>query len=301
MAVDAFLLVLGMLALGKASAATGRFPAGAAEALNLFVLDVCLPAAVLRYASKLTLDFQVLRVVAVPWLLLAVFAGAILFAAPRLGLSRDRTAVLLLCVPLGNTAFLGYPLTRTMLGEDALSYAVVYDQFGSFLILSTWGLWVLARYGGDREPTAPEILRRIVRFPPFLALAVALTVMPASPPPVLDEILRRLADALLPIVTFAVGLQVRLRLPRQELAPLGVGLLLKLALVPLAAWGMVRLLGVSGIAAPATVLESAMPPMVTAAALASSHRLAPDLAAAMIGYGVVLSMLTLPLWSWLLR
>ncbi len=27
-------------------------------------------------------------------------------------------AVLLLCVPLGNTSFLGYPLTRAMLGEE---------------------------------------------------------------------------------------------------------------------------------------------------------------------------------------
>jgi len=300
MAVDAFLLVLGMLALGKASAASGRFPAGAAEALNLFVLDVCLPAAVLRYASKLALDVQILRVIAVPWLLLAATAGAILFAAPRLGLSRERTAVLLLCVPLANTSFLGYPLTRAMLGEEALSYAVIYDQFGSFLMLSTWGLWVLARYGGDREPTGGEILRRIVRFPPFVALAVALTVMPAAPPPLVDEILRRLADALLPVVTFAIGMQVRLRLPRQELAPLAVGLALKLAVLPLAAWGLVSLLGLEGAAGDATVFETAMPPMVTAGALASSHRLAPDLAAALVGYGVVLALATLPLWRWLL-
>lgn len=187
-----------------------------------------------------------------------------------------------------------------MLGEEALSYAVIYDQFGSFLMLSTWGLWVLARYGGEREPTGGEILRRIVRFPPFVALVVAITLMPASPPPLVDEILRRLADALLPVVTFAIGMQVRLRLPRRELAPLGVGLVLNLAILPLAAWGLVRLLALEGAAGQATVFETAMPPMVTAGALASSHRLAPDLAAALVGYGVVLALATLPLWRWLL-
>jgi predicted permease len=37
--------------------------------------------------------------------------------------------------------------------------------------------------------------------------------------------------------------------------------------------------------------------MVTAGALAIGHGLAPRLAAAMVGYGVLLSLLTLPLWA----
>lgn len=300
MAIDAFLLLLGMLALGKASAKLGRFPASAGEVLNRFVLDVCLPAAVLRYASRLELDLGLLRLIAVPWLLCAATAAALVPLARRAGLSRDRTAVLLLCVPLGNTAFLGYPLTRALLGEEALSYAVVYDQFGSFLLLTTWGLWVLARYGGDRPPSAGEIARRIVRFPPFLALAFALTLMPAAPPAVIDTILARLADALLPIVAFAVGLEIRLRLPRRELGPLVTGLALKLLALPLAAWGLVRLLGLDGLDGSVAVLESAMPPMMTAGALASSHRLAPDLAAALVGYGSLLALASVPLWSLLL-
>lgn len=50
----------------------------------------------------------------------------------------------------------------------------------------------------------------------------------------------------------------------------------------------------------ATVLEAAMPSMITAAALAIAHGLAPRLAAALVGYGIVLSMATLPLWAALL-
>jgi len=299
-ALDAFLLLLGMMALGKASARLGRFPAGAGETLNRFVLDVCLPAAVLRYASRLELDWSLAGVVAVPWLLCAATAALLVPLAGRVGLARAPTAVLLLCVPLGNTAFLGYPLTRALLGEAALSYAVVYDQFGSFLLLTTWGLWVIARYGGERPPSAAEVALRVARFPPFVALALALTVMPSAPPPLLDAILARLADALLPIVAFALGLEIRLRLPRRELGPLAAGLALKLAVVPLVAWALVRPLGVEGLAASATVLESAMPPMMTAGALASSHRLAPDLAAALVGYGSVLALVSLPLWRWLL-
>jgi predicted permease len=48
------------------------------------------------------------------------------------------------------------------------------------------------------------------------------------------------------------------------------------------------------------VLEAAMPPMITSAALAAMAGLAPELAAAMVGYGTLAAMATLPLWRWLL-
>ena len=38
---------------------------------------------------------------------------------------------------------------------------------------------------------------------------------------------------------------------------------------------------------------------VDPAALAISHQLAPRLAAALVGYGILLSLLTLPAWAWL--
>jgi len=41
-----------------------------------------------------------------------------------------------------------------------------------------------------------------------------------------------------------------------------------------------------------------MPTMITAAALAISHQLAPRLAAALVGYGILLSLVTLPMWAW---
>lgn len=301
MAVDAFALVLLLLALGKASARFELFPASAAEVLNRFVLLICLPAAVLRYAPRLALEPSLLALVAIPWLLLLVTVPLVAWLARLLALSDAERAVLLLCVPLGNTSFLGYPLTQALLGEAALPYAVVYDQFGSFLMLSIWGLWVLARYGGEARPTASAIAWRIARFPPFVALVIALSVMPADPPAWLAAPLARLSDALLPLVALAVGLQIRLRLPRRELAPLGLGLAIKLLALPALAWALAAPLGLAALPAKAAVLESAMPPMITAGALASGQRLAPGLAAALVGYGVLVSLLTVPLWAFLLR
>lgn len=300
MAVDSFLLILLLIALGKLCAKTGALPVNAADTLNRVALLICLPAAVLRFAPQLRLDPQLLGLVAIPWLLLVASIVLVALLARLLKLSDGERAVLLLCVPLGNTSFLGYPLIEAFLGREALPFAVAYDQLGSFVILSSWGLWVLARYGGDDRPSLRMMATRLLRFPPFIAMIAALTVMPAEPPPAVATLFARLADALLPIVALAIGLQLRFRIPPGERAPLAAGLVMKLLLLPLLAWGLALAFGLNHTMTQATVLESAMASMITAAALAASHRLAPTLAAALVGFGTPLSLLTLPFWLWLL-
>lgn len=297
MTFDAFALILTMLVLGYAFQRLRVLPDNASQTLNLVVLYVCLPAAVLRYAPRLHLEPALIGVAVVPWLLLIATVVLVWLCARAFKFRDDERAVLLLTVALGNTSFLGYPLTRALIGEHALPYAVIYDQFGAFLILSTFGLWVLARYGGDARPTARGMLLRVLKFPPLWALIAGFSVMPEAPPQWIAGALQRLSDALLPLAMLTIGLSVKLALPRDELKPLATGLVLKLALMPALALLLVPLLGLHGDMARTTVLESAMPSMVTAGALAISHNLAQRLAAAMVGYGLLLSLLTLPFWA----
>ena len=300
MAFDAFALILAMLGLGMLFARLRALPDNAAETLNKVVLYVCLPAAVLTYVPRLQLDANLLGLMATPWLLMLATWALVSLATRVFGFARDVHAVLLICVALANSSFIGYPMVRALLGDAALPYAVVYDQFGTFLLLSTFGLLVLARYSGDRPPTALQVLGRIGRFPPLWALLFALLLMPAQPPSWIGTALKQLADAMLPLVMLAVGLSIQLRLRREELPPLAVGLLLKLLVLPALALPLSWALGMQGLMLKANVLESAMPTMITAAALAISHRLAPRLAAALVGYGIVLSLVTLPAWMWVL-
>jgi hypothetical protein len=300
MAFDAFALILTMLALGMGFARLKVLPANAAETLNLVVLYVCLPAAMLIYVPRLHVDASLAGLIATPWLLAAAPLALVALAGRAFGFGRDEHAVLLLCVALGNTSFIGYPMVRALLGEHALPYAVVYDQFGTFVLLSTFGLYVLARYGGDAPPTVRQMLLRIAKFPPVWALLLGLTMMPEQPPAWIAAALQKLADALLPLVMLAVGLSIQLKLPRDEIKPLATGLLLKLLLMPALALVLGWIFGMRGDMLQVNVLESAMPTMITAAALAIAHNLAPRLAAALVGYGILLSLITLPAWAWLL-
>ncbi|MDV3467287.1 AEC family transporter [Stenotrophomonas sp. C3(2023)] len=300
MALDAFALILAMLGLGMLFARLRVLPADSAQVLNQVVLYVCLPAAVLTYVPRLHLDASLLGLMVTPWVLMLATWLLVSLATRLFGFARDVHAVLLICVALANSSFIGYPMVRALLGEQALPYAVVYDQFGTFLLLSTFGLVVLARYSGDRPPGVTQVVARVLKFPPLWALVFALLLMPAQSPAWIGNALQQLADAMLPLVMLAVGLSIQLRLPREELLPLGIGLGLKLVLMPALSLPLSWLLGLQGVMLQANVLESAMPTMITAAALAIAHGLAPRLAAAMVGYGIVASLLTLPAWMWVL-
>lgn len=301
MAFDAFALILTMLGLGMAFSRLRALPDNTADVLNRIVLYVCLPAAVLMYVPRLHLDISLIGLVATPWLLMLCTLALVSLATRIFGFARDVHAVLLICVALANSSFIGYPMVRALLGDHALPYAVVYDQFGTFVLLSTFGLYVIARYSGDTPPTAAQILLRIARFPPLWALLFALTLMPEQPPTWIGAGLKQLADAMLPLVMLAVGFSLQLRLPLDELKPLGIGLLLKLVVMPALALPIAWAFGLQGTMLQANVLESAMPTMITAAALAIAHRLAPRLAAALVGYGILLSLATLPAWVWVLQ
>jgi malate permease and related proteins len=295
------LLVLSMFIAGGLLARIGIFPDTAADAINRFVVYVSLPALVLHAVPHLTWDSSLLVLVITPWATLVLGVLACWLVARVFGLTRPVVGALLLCAPLGNTSFIGLPLLSAVRGAEAMRYGLLYDQAGSFLILSTYGLVVLARYSGEAPPTAAALARRVAAFPPFVALVIALAIgaLKLPIPEALDSVLSRIGDTLVPLAMFAVGIRMRLR-PPAERAALWSGLAIKMLLVPACTYLVLRAIGSSGLPAEVAILEAAMPPMLTAAALASVAGLAPELCAALAGYGILFAFVLVPLWASLL-
>jgi malate permease and related proteins len=61
------------------------------------------------------------------------------------------------------------------------------------------------------------------------------------------------------------------------------------------------LFGAHGQVIQITLFEAAMPPMITAAILATEHDLDPPLATLMVAVGLMASFATLTAWWWLMR
>lgn len=291
------LLILSLL-LGMLARRSGRFPEQTPSALNTYVLNVALPALVLRSVHGLTLAPELLLSALTPWL---VFAGAwalLGFVGPRLGLAPGSVAALVLTAGLGNTSFVGLPLIEGLLGPTGLPVAVVIDQLGSFLVLATLAT-VFATRAAAKDTSARALGRKLLGFMPLWALGLALVTHPFTWPDGVDGVLARLGATLTPLTLFSVGYQLRLSGLKGRGRALCLGLGYKLVLAPV---GIALLLLASGrldrLAFEVTVLQAAMAPMVTAAILSTDHGLDPDLSALMVGVGIPLSLLTVPVALW---
>ncbi|MEG3640533.1 AEC family transporter [Magnetococcus sp. PR-3] len=285
-----FLLVMAGYSFQRLQA----FPAPQAAAiLNQYVIHISLPALVLWQVPKLPFSTELLAPLLMPWLLLIITAGLVLMVAKLLHWSRPLTGGMLMVVPLGNTSFVGVPLIEALYGGHGVPYAILYDQTGTFLALATYGAVILAAYHGDGMPGFKPTVRKILTFPPFLSLIGALILRFTYNPPFLEFYLQKLAETLVPVVMVAVGLSFKLRPPPGESLELGIGLLLKLVVTPLVALAICLVMGWQGVAAEVTVLEAGMPSMITAGALAMAAGFAPQVMAAMVGWGIVLAFGTL--------
>lgn len=295
-----FTLLVTALALGFVFSRGGWMPANSGAVLNAWVLRIALPALVLVQIPRISFDSSLLFAAAGPWIVMLGAIAVIIPLSHRLQWSRARTGCVLLTAGLGNTSFMGLPLILALRGESAMGTAVIADQFGSFLALSTLGIIIAASCSG-RAISLSAITRRVVYFPPFGALCVALVVgFTPGWPAAVEQVLDRLADTLTPVALFTVGLALRLGDVSRFRAPICCALFWKLALAPV----LVLLVGVafsiSRDITAVTILQCAMAPMITAGILAIDSDLEPPLATAIVGSGIVLSLVTVPLWSLLL-
>lgn len=279
----------------------GRMPEHAPATLNSFIIHVSLPALTLLYLHDIKFSADVGLIVAMAWIHFALAAGFFWGVGKWLALPRPTVGALMLTGGLGNTSFFGLPMIEAYYGKEAIVTGLIADQLGSFLVLSILGITVAGLYSSG-APSARTILRRIVLFPPFIAMALALVLIPVTYPEWFTLLLKRLGDTLAPLALLSVGLQLRLGHIAGNVRNLSIGLLFKLLLAPLAIFLLyVPLLGASGQHIQVTLFEAAMPPMITAAIVAAEHDLDPELANLMVAVGLVLSFFTLTGWWWVMR
>jgi predicted permease len=298
--MSALLLLFVCLILGTLVARYAKPPAGIVPGINWWVLNVALPALVLELIPKVKFDPQLWFPVAAMWL---TFGGAwLLFGllGPRLGWSRQRTGALILVCGLGNTAYMGYPMIEALHGKAGLALAVVADQIGAFPVLASAGIVVASVYSG-RTLQPRLIVRRIVTFPAFIALVVGVIAgLCGGWPELLNGVFAPIGATLTPLALFSVGLQFKFHPGQRQLGATSWGLGWKLLLAPLLCWAIGVAVGVDGLVLTVGVLQAAMAPMVSATILADEYGLEPALANTVLGAGIVLSLLTIPLGNLLL-
>lgn len=274
-----------------------HLPTNAHAALNGFIIHVSLPALTLYSVHRLKFDVSLLAPAAMAWLMFGLGCAFFWWIGRVMKLSRATTGALMLTGSLANTSFIGVPMIEAYYGSEGVGLGILIDQAGTYLVLSTLGILVASIYAEGNRPTLRGIAKKVFTFAPFLAFLLSLALIPFDYPGWLDNLLNRLGGTLVPLALVSVGYQMQLSEVHGRGTQLAVGLGFKLLLAPLViALIYAGLFAGRGETVQITIFEAAMPPQIGAAIVAMEHNLDPHLVTLMVGIGIPLSFLTLPVW-----
>ena len=255
-----------------------------------WVVTVALPALILARLPELELGRDAAVPVATAWVTIIAGASVVWAVSRRAGWPPHVTGALLMVVPLGNTSFLGLPVVEAVLGRDHLPAALAFDQVGTFLALATYGTWVSGRLGsGGTGPRA--MVRRLLAFPPFLALMGSLLLRIIDVPDAANEVLVLLGRTVAPVAMVSLGLRFVPRLRVAHPSAVVLGITVKMLLLPaLVAVAAVVIGDPTATAWMASIVEASMPPMVTAGVIGVAAGFDEDLTTNLVAAGTVIAL-----------
>lgn len=215
---------------------------------------------------------------------------AITGMARLLGLSPEAAKSLLVCSLFPNSGNMGLSLVYFALGEEGLRRAVVYFILSSVVMFGLGPAFI--RGGGLKEG-----LLFTLRLPLFYALLLGLLLktLGVSLPFRLDEGLRLMGQAAIPVLLLTLGMQMsqtRFQVGAFE----GVASSLRLLVAPLLAYGVGFILGLPHLEHQVLVLQSATPVAVNAFLLTREFGGEALRVARSVVVSTFLAFLTIPLF-----
>jgi predicted permease len=297
--VTNFVLLLLCFGLGMGAQRLKRLPKDGYKVLNAWVINVSLPALVLKAVHAVDLRAELFIGAACLWLVFALAAAAGVLSMWRRWESPTVAGAIALSAGLGNTAFVGLPMLDTLGGHEAVQVGTLVDQLGTFGVLSVLAVpFAISVGGGQLAPRA--VAGRVLTFAPFIALVLALSTRSLTFPAALEGVLGRLEAMMSPLGLASVGWQLRLSALRGQGRRITIGLVYKLLVAPALIFALLWLgKGHFGLVERVTVAQAAMPPMVTSAVLAADNQLDAPLASGLIAMGLFVSVVTVPIWWFL--
>ncbi|MBD3629194.1 AEC family transporter [Cyclobacterium sp.] len=300
------LLVIISILVGILLQRIREFPTDAPKALNAYLIYVVLPAVSLLHISKLELSLSLLLPISVAWIVFSLSWLLFGYLGKKFDWKRNTIGCLIICGGLSNTGFVGYPIIEAIYGIEGLKIAVLVDQPGSFLVVSSLAIIVASIYG-EEKMRKRDISKKMLLFPPFLffILALLLNLFQVEIRGMVEHVLRSFSATLTPIALIAVGLQIKIRPQDIKDNFLWFGLAHKLFLIPLVIFLIYFwILGDSpaqNLIFKVSVMEAAMASMITSSIIATNFNLRPKLASLLVGIGIPLSFFTLAGWYYLLE
>ncbi|MCT7519690.1 AEC family transporter [Aliarcobacter cryaerophilus] len=262
-----------------------------------FIIYFSLPAIVFSKIYPLQLDTKIL------WLIF-MFMAIIFFnlflsycVGKMMRLNRVTLATFMIMATFGNTSFIGFSYIDAFYGQDYIVYGVIYDIFGSFLLLVSVGM-IIITWGSGRKNSILNISKSIFLFPPMIIFFITIFAKNFEVPKFIIYTSQNLGSTLVPIAMIAIGMKLELKHIFSRLHIVTVAVVLKMLIVPIIILFTFKYFyGVDETWVKVTLIEIAMPPMTMAAVLAIKGGLDEKIAINSLVLGVIVSLFTITLFT----
>ncbi len=205
----------------------------------------------------------------------------------------------LLASMVGNTGYIGFPVSLALVGPQYFAWALFYDLLGSTPGAYGLGVALASRFapGNTQNPWKP--LQAMLKNPALWSFVVGLTCRDLPIPELVENSLRGLAWFVVSLSLVLVGMRLSQLSSFRHIKPALMGVGIKMLLVPLVLGTILWWSGITGMTHRVILLQMAMPPAFATLVIAEAYELDQELSVTALATGSVGLLVLLPFWFWL--
>lgn len=201
----------------------------------------------------------------------------------------------LLSAMIGNTGFLGFPITLALVGQQYFGWALFYDLLGTTLGAYGLGVVLAARFGMGKQ-SYWYLVQTLIKNPALWSFGLGLAVYQVPLPKLAEQSLQFSAWGSVALALVLIGMRLGQLSSWGSWRQASISLGIKMLLVPLTLGIGLSILGLKGAPMIAIALQMGMPPAFATLILAETYNLDRDLAVTAIALGSISLLFTLPIW-----
>ena len=287
--------IIVMILIGVLSKKIGLLKEKDVETLNNIVINIALPCMIFNalYTADVSL-LPKLSILTVYILITSLIVGILTYSLLHfLGWERKKIWSLVTVVVLGNTGFLGYPITHGIFGNEGMIRAVFCDISTSILFILLSFILILI-FDGELKVA----IKKILTFLPLWAVVLGILFNIYSIPitPVGSTVVGYLAGATIPLIMISLGLSLKLEGLKYHFKEVGLASIIKLLIYPLIALGVLSLLNITGFEHTIGFIEATMSSAMLGMVIAVTYRLDWELTSDCIFTTTLFSLITIPIF-----
>ncbi len=206
---------------------------------------------------------------------------------------RAMESAFLLTTIFVNAGNYGLSVNQLAFGHEALARALIYFVVSS-LLMNTTGVYLASRGKARTFDALLNVFKVPIVYAVLLAVFVKLTNLDITGSPVFKTV-EMVGKGAIPLMILLLGMQLAKTRMAQRMKTAGLAAFIRLAVAPIVAFSLAKLLGLTGPTLQACIVEASMPTAVTTAVLAIEFDTKPEFVTSAIFLSTLASPITLTL------